>query len=179
MCLTLGGAQALKPQDTRVIKGISLQAHVHCGTLDCGAYDVQPFVRTRSRFGTGCFGNVPPGTTPNPRPPPESYLVKDVGKPGFPALKPDEIAVFRRVQRYVRSPNLRIAWVDGEEPSSRFIVFDAVQGPCLVAASGYRVLNGACNERYQPGENPYYTTAGTYVDCYRQTPRPWMLPTPR
>jgi hypothetical protein len=120
------------------------------------------------------MGNVPPGTTPNPEPPPQSYSVAFVGKPGFPVLRQDELATLRRIRAYVRSKTLRIAWVGG--PSRReFIVFDATDGPCEVWAAGYSVLNGGCNEFYQPGENPYWTHAGS--GCY-PTSRPWMRPTP-
>jgi hypothetical protein len=129
---------------------------------------VQPYVVTRSRYGIGCLGNVPPGTAPSTKPPPQSYLVKDTDKPGFPALKPSEASMVRRIVRYVHSSTLRIAWVNDER---EFIVFDANDGPCEVWAGGYSVLNGDCNEFYQPGENPYHTHAGT--GCY-PVKRPWM-----
>lgn len=102
---------------------------------------------------------------------PQSYLAKDIGKPGFPALKSEEASMVRRIERYVHSKTLRIAWVDA---GREFIVFDASDGPCETWAAGYSVLNGGCNELYEPGENPYHTHAGS--GCYPDH-RPWMAAT--
>ena len=121
------------------------------------------------------MGNVPPGTQINPELPPQSYLASDVGKPDFPALRPEERATLQRIEQSVRSPTLRIAWV-GARGGREFIVFDATDGPCEVWAAGYQVLNGYCNEFYQPGENPYHTHA--VPDCFGPK-RPWMTPSPR
>lgn len=148
--------------------------NITCFDPTCRSYNERPYVLTRSRYGTGCLGNVPPGTTPSRKPPPQSYLVNDIGKLGFPALKPGEASVVRRIQRYVRSSTLRIAWVDD---GSEFIVFDAKDGPCEVWAPGYGELNDyddSCNEYYEPGENPYRTHAGTRCDPVK---RLWMTAT--
>ncbi len=130
-----------------------------------------PYVRTRSRYGIGCLGNVPPGTTEPPEPPPQSFATSDIGRPGFPRLRASERGMIRRIQQSVRSKTLRIAWLDGATTPNHFIVFDATDGPCEVWAGGYAVLNGACNEYYQPGENPYRTHPAP--DCFA-TNRPWM-----
>jgi hypothetical protein len=158
--------------ETRTFAGVPLMPNITCSDPTCRGYNEQPYVLTRSRYGIACLGNVPPGTTPSTKPPPQSYLVKDIGKPGFPALKPSEASMIRRIVRYVHSGTLRIAWVsDGRE----FIVFDAKDGPCEVWAPGYGVLNGdPCNEYYEPGENPYGTHAGTECDLVK---RPWMTAT--
>jgi hypothetical protein len=119
------------------------------------------------------MGNVPPGTKLDSEPPPQSYAVADIGKPGFPRLARDEATMVRRIQHYVRSSHLRIAWVGGGRFGSEFIVFDATDGPCEVWAAGYAVLNGGCNEFYEPGENPYHTHAGS--GCYPgDAHRPWL-----
>jgi hypothetical protein len=133
---------------------------------------VQPYVRYQSRFGIGCFGDVSPGTTPNPERPPQSYRVKDVGRPSFPTLTSEEAALVKRVTHYVTSDTLRIAWVDRATTPKGFIIFDASDGPCTTGQQ-YRVLNGTCNEVYEPGENPY----GTFPmpDCF-PTKRPWLEP---
>ncbi|HEX3468163.1 MAG TPA: hypothetical protein VHT05_08815 [Candidatus Elarobacter sp.] len=159
----------------RTFHGVPLAPNVHCADADCSGYSVDPAVRTRSRYGIGCMGNVPPGTTPNPEPPPQSYSANDVGKPGFPALSADDAATLRRIRRYVHSRTLRIAWLGPSQPNREFIVFDAPDGGCRVEAAGYGVLNGGCNEFYQPGENPYGTHAGS--GCYPMS-RPWMTPEP-
>ncbi|HEY4442120.1 MAG TPA: hypothetical protein VGN14_16800 [Candidatus Elarobacter sp.] len=122
-------------------------------------------IRTRSRYGIGCMENVPPGSRPNPEPPPQSYAAADIGKPGFPRLTREELARVRALQRFSRAQHLRIAWVRGERPGFKeFIVFDATDGPCEVWAPGYLVMSGTadtyCNEYYEPGENPYSTHAG-------------------
>jgi hypothetical protein len=163
-------------QSQRTFHGVPLAPNVRCNAPRCSAYQVFPYIRTRSRYGIGCMGNTPPGTLPNPEAPPQSYAVADIGKPGFPALSADEGATVKRIQRYVHSKVLRIAWVAGYR--REFIVFNATDGPCEVWAVGYKVLNGGCNEYYQPGENPYDTHAAP--DCLPQElHRPWMTPTPR
>lgn len=125
-------------------------------------------VRTKSRYGIGCFGFIRTGATPNPLPPPESYLISDVGKPGFPALTKHETWMVRTITHYVHSPTLRLAWLAHGE----FVVFDATDGPCADFAPGYPVLNGVCNDYYQPGENPYSTSPGpTEIQCAK---RPWL-----
>jgi hypothetical protein len=165
------GCSARSPAASRVVRGIPLAPNISCSTPDCTSYSVQPMVRMRSRYGTSCMGNTPPGTTPNPRPAPQSYLASDIGKPGFPKLRPDEARLVARIRRYIRSGDLRIAWLDRATTPNNFIVFDANDGPCEVQAGGYSVLNGGCNELYQPGENPYSTHAGS--GCY-PVKRPWM-----
>lgn len=158
----------------QLARGVPLSPSISCGDAACSSYSVRPFVRTHSRYGIGCLGNVPPGETPNPRPPPESYRAADIGKPGFPTLTADEAALVTRVRRHVRSSALRIAWVDGGQPpgGKEFIIFNAVEGPCNAAAGGDAVLNGACNEFYEPGENPYFTMAAP--GCMQPIRRPWM-----
>jgi hypothetical protein len=175
------GVVACARGEVRTYHGVPLAPNVHCSDADCRGYQVDPYVRSRSRYGIACMGNVPPGTIPNPDPPPESYAVADIGKPGFPTLSRDEFAMVRRIQRYVHSKTLRLAWLGSSAGAPRsspgeFIVVDAADGPCEVAAAGYSVLNGECNEFYQPGENPYSTHPGS--GCY-DVPRPWMTAAPR
>ena len=158
----------------RTYHGVPLSPHVHCSDPECRGYTVDSYVRLRSRYGIGCMGNVPPGTTPNPQPPPESYPADAAGKPGVPTLTSDELETLHRIRHFVRSKALRFAWVGGSP--GEFIIFDAYDGPCETWAPGYAVLNGDCNELYEPGENPYYTHAGT--GCYG-TPPPWTTPEPR
>ena len=151
--------------------GVPLAPNITCATTDCRSYNAQPYILIQSKFGIGCLGNVPPGSTPNPAPPPESYRVKDNGQPGFPALKPAESALTRRVVRYTKSDTLRIAWVSQRRADAEFIVFDAIYGPCYNGAGGYPVLNGMCNEFYEPGETPYHTLHSP--DCF-PSKRPWL-----
>ena len=116
-------------------------------------------MQVSSRYGVACHRFVYPGTTPNPNPPPLSYSVKDIAKPGVPTLTADESAVLRRIRRYVHSETLRFAWVSNWK-SNDFIVYDATDGPCANFALGYEVLNGPCDVFYEPGENPYSTHPG-------------------
>lgn len=117
------------------------------------------------------MGNTPPGEEPNEKPAPESFLISDVGKPGFPMLRPSERRIIIRIRDFAESSFLRIAWVDNASTPNNFVVFDAIDGPCEVSAPGYGVLNGECAEFYEPGENPYRTHA--VPSCY-PTKRPWM-----
>ena len=175
--LLIGSAFAVvsivgRGQSQRTVNGVPLAPNVRCADPSCASFNVSPYVRTRSRYGIGCMGDVRPGSTPDQSPPPQSYSVADIGKAGFPKLAPDELAMVRRVERYVHSRTLRVAWV-GSTTKNGFIVFDATDGPCEVWAAGYKVLNGVCNEFYQPGENPYHTHA--VPDCYpRDVHPPWM-----
>jgi hypothetical protein len=141
-----------------------------CGDSDLQCKQLNIMARTRSRYGIGCWGHVVGGHSPNPSPPPQSYLVSDMGKPGTPQLTPAERSMVDGIQRHLHSATLRVGWLGRHS----FIVFDAVDGPCMDAAPGYPVLNYSChqNDFYQPGENPYGMGAGpTEMQC---SPRPWL-----
>ena len=146
---------------------LHLATNVACMEPDCRTYRVEPHVRIRTKYGIGCMGNVPPGSSINPKPPPQSYRLTDIGRPGFPALTPAEATLTKRVAHFVRSKTLRIAWLGIDE---EFIVFDAVDGPC---AGAYNVLNGGCNEMYQPIENPYHTIAAPGTGGCFPKRHPW------
>jgi hypothetical protein len=168
-------SQAPAPQPTQsTFLGVPLAPNVRCADPACRSFNVEPYVRIRTRYGIGCMGDVPPGSTPNPLPPPLSFAVKDLGKSGMPRLSTTELHAVRRIERIAPSPTLRFAWVDGGD-KPEFIIFNASDGPCEVWAAGYQVLNGYCNEFYQPGENPYHTHA--VPDC--SWTKPWGTPTPK
>jgi hypothetical protein len=107
--------------------------------------------------------------------PPPSYAVSDIGLPGVPVLSRDQLRLIHRIRTYVKSTHLRFVWYS----SSYFMLYDAVAGVCVDTAPGYPVLNGYCNEYYEPGEDPKQTTS--VPDCTEEAKsRPWMkgLPTP-
>ncbi len=122
-----------------------------------------------SKVGVQCSAWTPQGIAPDPADVQTSYQVSDVGKPGVPTLSDDERSLLREIGHYVRSKTLRIAFLDNERDHHRMIVFDAVRGSCMDEAPGYKVLNGACNEYYEPGETPRWTHATPYCDA----PPPW------
>lgn len=97
---------------------------------------------------------------------PPSYRTADVGKPGVPSPKPSDLRMLRRIQRYVHSPTLRYVYA-----AKRFLVYDAIDGPCMGGAPGYFVLNGSCNEFYMPSNQTDYTVATP--GCF-SPPRPWI-----
>ena len=97
---------------------------------------------------------------------PASYSVFDVGKPGVPSLGPQAATALRGILKYRRSPSLRFASI-----GRRFIVFDAIGGPCSTAAPGYFVLNGACNEYYLPSDD--FSSTHAESSCLEEK-RPWM-----
>jgi hypothetical protein len=150
-------------------KGVPLSPNVTCATPGCAAYNVRPYVRISTHYGVGCLGNVPPGTTPNPIPPPMSYAATDLGKRDVPEPTLRETAILRRIAQQLRSSTLRFAWVDGANQRREFIVYDAPDGPC--ALDHYEVLNGSCNRYYMPGENPYHEFGGTAGNW--PCKRPW------
>ncbi len=170
MCLASACSRRSDSPERFAPNGVPLAPNITCAIQDCSTYNSQPYVLTRSTFGIGCLGTTPPGSTPNPVPPPESYRVRDIGRPGFPALKPVEAALTKRVIRYIKSDTLRIAWVT-QRNSTEFIIFDAIYGPCYNGSGGYPVLNGRCNEFYDPGENPYHTLPAP--SCF-PSKRPWL-----
>src|ERR1700739_220307 len=90
--------------------GIPLAPNVSCQGL-CSSYNVQPYVRTRSQYGLGCMGNVPPGTKIPTVLPPESYLVADIGKSGVPTLTARELRTAQHYALPANSKTLRIVWV--------------------------------------------------------------------
>ncbi len=122
---------------------------------------------------------IPPGTVYallHPLPP-LSYAADDIGKPGVPALLHGERRMLTRIEHYVHSSTLRIAWIQsGGSPGRHFIVYDANRDLCALANVPYKVLNGGCNEYYGPGEFPFDTKPAP--DCFGARP-PWMTPTPR
>ncbi len=174
-CLRSTGSNDADYTKIRSIHGVPLAPNITCEFPGCTIYNVAPYVLTRSRYGIGCLGNVPPGTRPHQRLPPQSYAVADIGKPGFPVLGPSEAKMVHSIQRYVHSKTLRLAWLGSREPGVKgeFIVFDATDGPCSAGAYGYLVLNGDCNEYYEPGESPYGTHPGP-GGCAETEHRPWM-----
>lgn len=121
-------------------------------------------IRTRSQYGIGCMSYVRPGAEMPKELPPQSYLAADMGRPGFPKLTARERSTVRRFATHANAKTLRIAWVAAISGEHGFIVFDAYDGPCETWAPGYKVLNGTCNEYYEPGENPYYSHA--VMGCY-------------
>lgn len=168
-CCAIVGCSSKVPRITS-FHGIPLAPGVVCATPDCTSYNVRPHVRIRSTYGIGCLGNVPPGSVPDPHTPPESFRLADVGRRGVPALSPAERRLVARIERYTADrPTLRFARVDATTANG-FIVFDALDGPCGTSRP-YEVLNGSCNEFYEPGENPYHTMPAP--GCFPQK-RPWM-----
>lgn len=98
---------------------------------------------------------------------PRNYSVAEIGNPGIPKLTRRQLKSISSIKQYISSPFLRFAFVSDE-----LIVFDAVDGPCFDGgAPGYPVLNGDCNEYYQPGEDPRTTVAAP--GCIGP-PRPWI-----
>jgi hypothetical protein len=109
-------------------------------------------------LGIGCMGNVPPGTTPNSQPSPESYPADATGKHGVPALSAGELETLNRTCRLGRSKALRFAWsADHRASSSSSTRTTARARP----GAGYPVLNDDCTSSTSRAENPYYTDAGT------------------
>ena len=115
--------------------------------------------RSVSKMGAQCipYGKLRPEG-------PRSYLVSDIGKPGVPHLDARAMRAIHKIQRYVHSSTLRFV----AEP---FMLFDATRGPCLDIAGEYPLLNGACNEFYEPGEDPYHAKAAPGDICPKY---PWM-----
>ena len=133
----------------------------------------------KSTYGTQC---TPYGETHAAGP--RSFSIGSIGKAGVPQLNLAELAIVRTIARFVRSKTLRFTFVSWPGPHRRklarpgveFLVFDAREGPCADFAPGYEVLDGDCNEYYEPGENPFAPHA--MPGCFG-TPTPWAKKFPR
>lgn len=110
-----------------------------------------------------------PGQAPNVKELPQSYSVRDIARPGFPHLTRVEATLVERVAYYVKSKTLRISWIRSATTNKRFIIFDAIYGPC--GGNGYVVLNGECNEIYEPTDIPFHTVP--VPNCFA-IKRPWL-----
>ena len=98
---------------------------------------------------------------------PISYTAARVGTKGVPPVGGPDRQTLALIRRFVHSRTLRFVYLRDRG----FIVFDARYGPCNGAAPGYPVLNGACNEYYEPGEDP--TKTHPMSGCVGP-PRPWV-----
>lgn len=126
-----------------------------------------------SKYAVACRGFEDPAKIGPP-----IYAVSDMGKPGVPKLTTDQLALIKRIQRYVHSSTLSFAFVPTRPQwlGGPFIVFDATQGPCIDVAGAYPVLNGV-HEFYEDGDNPFVTKTGPPE--VEGTRAPWMTPSPR
>jgi hypothetical protein len=93
-----------------------------------------------------------------------SYSVKDIGRPHVAHLSRADSNMIRAIERYVDSSTLRFAFT----PVDELLVFNASGDPC----AEYRVLNGGCNEGYDPVDRLRGTAA--FPGGCLNTPRPWL-----
>jgi len=96
---------------------------------------------------------------------PTSYAGSDIGKKGVPVVMRSDLHVLHQIQRYVHTKTMRFI-INGEYA----LFFDAYDGPCIGWAAGYAVLNGGCNEYYQPSGE--FKTTYPVPSC--MPPRPWV-----
>jgi hypothetical protein len=103
---------------------------------------------------------------------PPSYPSNLVGEPGFPRLSGQNIAVLRRIMKYIHSGKLRFVFLSNSRDKHRFIVFNASRSRlCDPTVPPFIVLNGACNEYYSPSNVMFATSAA--MGCVNP-PRPWI-----
>lgn len=103
---------------------------------------------------------------------PPSYSVTLIGKPDVPRLSAADLATLHRIIKYVHPATLRFAYLDKMPEHRRFIVFNARPNRlCDPTQTPFVVLNGACNEYYEPLDVMFTTTAA--MGCVNP-PRPWI-----
>jgi len=111
-------------------------------------------------LGTQCFSvdyGMPYG--------PVMYRAADLGKPGIPRLRADQLQTLATVRRYVRSKDLRFSLL---EPGSELVVFVGGGKWHLCSGARFLVLNANCDTTYSPLEG------ATRVEIYCADPaRPW------
>ena len=123
-----------------------------------------PEVRV-GKYGIACLTYSDPSHPAN-----LSYNANDIGKAGVPKPDLEDLTMLQRIRRYVKSPTLRLAYIDG-----KMIVFDASAGPCADFAAGYWVMNSKePNLYFEPGESPNFVHAGPPDGV--PTAGPWMRP---
>ena len=102
-----------------------------------------------------------------------SYSVRDIGKPGVPALTPKQRSLVHQILLELpASKRARIRFVfAGPEVrrfDTEFYVLDPGTAPPNGAVPGgiqmFRVLNGACNLFYDPVRNYVFAGTGCGVD---------------
>jgi hypothetical protein len=101
---------------------------------------------------------------------PPSYPVSDIGKAGVPRPRAGEIATLHLILHYIHPLALRFAYIKGHN-GREFILFNAPpERLCDPELTGFFVLNGACNEFYEPLN---LDVLGAWPDC-DSPPRPWV-----
>ena len=151
---------------------------VHCTSFVPGAAGLSCVEQIPGRRGVRCSGAFGPNVPhPHHDRPSVSYSFAEIGKPEVPALDAPTFALFHRIARYIHSKTLRFAYFSRPpiRGVTRFIVYDAINGPCYTGA--YQVLNvgGMHNVMYQPGEEP--NSLAAYPVDGPTTPFPWLKPT--
>lgn len=159
LLLTTAACMSGRTSDSRNVQSTESPIRI-ASTANTGGFHCDGFVSAKpgwscfqyvGKYGVRCSGYVAPGETPNAVPAPASYSVRDIGRPGVPALSTDEQRTVLTIERRIRSRALRFTNLP------EFVVFDATSGPCADFAPGYEVLNADQSHSvfYEPGENPY------------------------
>jgi hypothetical protein len=97
---------------------------------------------------------------------PPSYSVYDIGKPGVPRPKTNDLHDLHEILKYVHPTTLRFAYLSGE-----FVVFDAYPDGLCSGGVPFDVLNGACSDVYAITDRPFSTVSAG--ECF-SAPRPWV-----
>ncbi len=91
--------------------------------------------------------------------PPKNYSVRSIGKPNVPILSPAQESIVNVLLKKTRSKALRFVFLTlNNSRTKRFVVFNALYGPCTDSVGLYGVLNIASNSSYayyENGEDPY------------------------
>jgi len=101
---------------------------------------------------------------------PPSGPIDLTGRPGVPRIAPQDLAKLRRMLRYIHPSYLRFAYLSAMPKGHRFIIFNAAPS-ALCSQHVFSVLNGSCNEYYEPSDVMFTSTPAT--SCINP-PRPWI-----
>ena len=91
--------------------------------------------------------------------PPRNFSVRDIGKPHVPVLSPVQKNIVSSLLNKTGSKHLRFVFLPlSNSRIKRFVVFNAMYGPCTASVGLYGVLNITNNSiyvYYENGEDPY------------------------
>lgn len=91
--------------------------------------------------------------------PPRNYSVRDIGKPHVPILSPVQENIVHALLKNTGNKDLRFVFLTvNNSRTKRFVVFNALYGPCIASVGLYGVLNisnKSVYTYYEDGEDPY------------------------
>ena len=168
ICVTscAGASQEKQPAQRSVLENNVTPNGVHCTTYVNVTPGFSCYERDPGWPGVRCSGYFGPNAEKMKRRlfgqyalPPKNYSIREIGKRHVPILTPAQEAIVHILLKRTGSKDLRFVFLSLKRSrTKRFIVFDAINGPCSASVGLYGVLNMVYKSRfayYENGEDPY------------------------